>query len=205
MSVIGALHSRLGQEPRRRALAPALAALLPVQARVLDLGCGDGTLANQVVATRADVRMIGADTLTPAGCAIPVVRYDGGRLPFETGTFDVVLLVDVVHHSTHPLDVLAEAGRVARMAVVIKDHLADRVGARPVLRLMDWVGNARHGVALPYNYWTTREWRRAFDQLGWTVTMWRERLKLYPSLLAPFFEAGLHFLAVLRPAPPAGL
>ena len=200
MSLAATLHRRFAREPRTRALSAAVASLLPPGALTLDLGCGDGTLARRVMAARPDVRIVGVDTLTRGGCAVPVARYDGERLPFPAGRFDAVLLVDVVHHATHPRSLLAEAGRVARSAVVIKDHLADRVGARPLLRLMDWMGNARHGIALPYNYWTRADWRLAFADLGLKVAAWEERLGLYPRACAPLFETGLHFVALLHPA-----
>jgi len=64
---------------------------------------------------------------------------------------------------------------------------------------MDWVGNARFGVSLPHNYWRKGEWSAAFDDLGWTVTGWNERLGLYRPALRPVFEHGLHFMATLRP------
>jgi hypothetical protein len=85
--------------------------------------------------------------------------------------------------------------------VVIKDHLADRLGSRPLLGIMDWVGNARFGVSLPRHYWRKREWHAAFDDLGWTVTAWNEQLGLYARALRPVFEHGLHFVAALRPRP----
>ena len=200
MSLAASMHHRFGREPRSQALAAAIADLLPSGALTLDLGCGDGLLARRVIATRPDVRILGADTLIVHGCAVPVARYDGVRLPFPPKAFDVVLLVDVVHHAASPLALLAEAGRAARSAVLLKDHLADRFGARPVLRFMDWMGNARRGVALPYTYWRRADWQHAFADLHWSVAAWREDLDLYPGPLAPVFETGLHFMALLRPS-----
>ena len=52
---------------------------------------------------------------------------------------------------------LRETVRVARQVIVIKDHLLKGAFAYSTLRLMDWVGNARHDVALPYNYWTSAQ------------------------------------------------
>ena len=79
------------------------------------------------------------------------------------------MLVDVLHQTDDPMNLLREAVRVARQAIVIKDHLLQGAFAYPTLRFMDWVGNARHGVALPYNYWTPAEWHGAFDKLGLAV------------------------------------
>ena len=60
--------------------------------------------------------------------------------------------MDVLHHADDAAKVMAEAGRVARKHIIIKDHLTDGFLNEPVLKFMDYVGNKRHGVALPYYY-----------------------------------------------------
>ena len=62
-----------------------------------------------------------------------------------------------------PRQLLREAVRVARRGLLIKDHTLTGFLAGPTLRLMDRVGNQRHGVALPYNYWTQQQWLRNFE------------------------------------------
>ena len=64
-----------------------------------------------------------------------------------------MLFVEVLHHTTDPLALPRESSRVARDCIIIKDHHLDNLAAAAVLRFMDWMGNARHGVILPYNYW----------------------------------------------------
>ena len=70
---------------------------------------------------------------------------------------------------------------------------------------MDWVGNAGHGVRLPYNYLSRAQWQRLWAQTGLEVDRIEERLGLYPRPASWLFERGLHFIARLRPeeAPPA--
>jgi hypothetical protein len=70
--------------------------------------------------------------------------------------------------------------------------------ARPTLSLMDWVGNARHGVNLPYAYWTESQWEAAFHELGLRVSQRRDALALYPWPASLLFDRRLHFLAVLE-------
>jgi hypothetical protein len=55
--------------------------------------------------------------------------------------------------------------------------------AGATLRLMDWVPNAHHGVALPYIYWTRCEWDEVLGRLGLTVECWQPCLNLYPPRL----------------------
>jgi hypothetical protein len=93
---------------------------------------------------------------------------------------------------------LREAARVARQAVIIKDHTRDGLLAEPTLRFMDWIGNARHGVVLPYNYWRKEAWLKAFDDLDLRITSWNDRLNLYSPPLGLLFDRSLHFISRLE-------
>jgi hypothetical protein len=95
-------------------------------------------------------------------------------------------------------ELLREAQRVARRYVVIKDHRLDGLLAGPTLRFMDDVGNARHGVALPYNYWSHARWQQVFGELGLRVDSWEQQLGIYPWPASLLFGRGLHFIARLE-------
>jgi len=165
---------------------------------VLDVGSGDGRLAQLVANKRPDISIQGIDVRVRTDSAIHVETFNGTSIPYGEGSFDVVMLVDVLHHTADPMILLREAVRVARQVILIKDHLLKGVLAYSTLRLMDWVGNARHKVALPYNYWTPAEWNGAFDKLGLAVSSWESNLKLYPFPADLIFGRSLHFIAALR-------
>ena len=105
----------------------------------------------------------------------------------------------MVHHAEAPVELLAEARRVAARAVVLKDHLVEGPLAHQTLRLMDRTGNARYGVALPYAYWTRQRWLKVLEELELTPTEWTERLSIYPWPASLVFDRSLHFLARLEP------
>jgi hypothetical protein len=108
------------------------------------------------------------------------------------------MFIDVLHHTPDPMILLREALRVARHALVIKDHTLDGLLASPTLRLMDRVGNTRHGVALPHNYWPKHHWLEAFDSLGLRIGAWTTNLRLYPWPASLVFDRSLHFVARLE-------
>jgi SAM-dependent methyltransferase len=126
-----------------------------------------------------------------------VERFNGEVIPYEDASFDGVMFIDVLHHTQDPMVLLREATRVARKAVVIKDHTLEGLLAGPTLRAMDWIGNARYGVSLPYNYWTKREWLDAFNELEVEVGSWISNLGLYPWPAGYLFDRSLHFVARL--------
>lgn len=199
MGLIAPIHAKYVHGRRVKTLAKHLAALIPQQASVLDVGSGDGKLARLLLDIRPDLQLQGVDIMVRPQTQIPVIAYDGTHLPLEDHSVDVVTIIDVLHHTDDPLITMREALRVAKQAVLIKDHTCSGLFGRPILEFMDWVGNARHGVAIPGNYWTLQQWNDVFVQLGTSTTSWKTDLGLYPWWANWLFGYGLHFITSLTP------
>jgi 2-polyprenyl-6-hydroxyphenyl methylase/3-demethylubiquinone-9 3-methyltransferase len=118
MSIGTAVRARLGrfEQPVAEAyramfidlddLARQAGAVAPGARRILEIGCGDGSVADRVVRTHPHARYLGIDV-----SAAPGRRYTGApdRATFVTMTsgqlratepvpYDLVLVVDVLHH-----------------------------------------------------------------------------------------------------------
>src|SRR5437763_17176570 len=111
-SLVGILHDQFVFGRRTRILADSLATLIPRGARVLDVGCGDGTIDQLILARRPDISIEGIDPLVRAQARIPVRSFDGSNIPYPDRSFDVVMFVDVLHHTRDPRILLREAARV---------------------------------------------------------------------------------------------
>ena len=197
MGLIESIHGGYVHKRRISVLSDWCSSVIPSNSRVLDVGCGDGQLARLIAYKRPDISIQGIDVHIRDDAAIPVQVFDGKSIPYGKDSFDVVMFVDVLHHTRQPMTLLREAVRVATEGILIKDHLVQGMLAYPTLRFMDWVGNARHGVALPYNYWTLAEWHRAFDKLGFNIAAWESNLKLYPFPVDLLLGRSLHFIVQL--------
>jgi SAM-dependent methyltransferase len=124
---------------RHPCLATALAGLASGARTLLDVGTGDGTVGASVAALLGS-SIEGADKKPNPVAPFPVVRVDDEQLPFADASFDVVLLSDVLHHTRAPEKLLAEALRVADLAVVVKDHFAFGPWSERMLLALDVIG-----------------------------------------------------------------
>jgi SAM-dependent methyltransferase len=194
MNILDRIHGSRVFPRRVNRLKELLAAVIPAGSSVLDVGCGDGSLAALISEARPDLSITGLEVLKRPTTRIPVTLFDGEHIPFGDRSFDVVMFVDVLHHTLDPMVLLREAVRVARLGLVIKDHIAKGILAKTRLRFMDYVGNARHGVSLPYNYWTEKQWQAAQTELRMKPAILNRDLRLYPAPAEAVFGADLHFV-----------
>ncbi len=197
MNCIDFLHGRWIFKTRVARLSTLLASIIPRRAAVLDVGAGDGAIDSQLLDLRPDLQIRGIDVLVRPRTSIRVLAFDGQSIPFADKTFDAVMFIDVLHHTDNAAALIQEAGRVGR-SVIIKDHVREGLLAGPTLRLMDFVGNARFGVALPYNYWTRQQWAEVLGAARLAPSAWIDSLKLYAPPLTYLFDRRLHFLASLQ-------
>lgn len=198
MTLVDSVHGGLVHSRRVRVLAALAAGLVPQGARVLDVGTGDGRIAAALAANRPDVAVEGIDVLVRPDASIPVSSFDGRTIPRPTASVDVVTLFDVLHHADDPAALLAEASRVTRGCVILKDHVANGPLSRAILTFMDDVGNRRHGVALPHHYLNANEWSGLIARLRLTPASWEVGgLGLYPWPASVVFGGRLHVLARL--------
>lgn len=198
MNFLERLHQEHIRPRRARRLSELLASFIPAHSRVLDVGSGDGFLSHSIMQKNPQVDIVGIDILRMQNTFIPTALFDGKEIPFADAAFDIVMFVDVLHHSDNASVLLTEADRVAGKTILIKDHTCDGLLAHPTLRFMDYVGNFRHGVPLPYNYLSKHEWFVAFEHLGLKPHVWKQELGLYPWFINWLFGRSLHFIAALN-------
>ncbi len=164
-ALFSAHHHRV-HVPRVERVARALGAQIGSARSLLDIGCGDGTVARTIAAHVGAERVAGVDVKVRPSVAIEVVAYDGLHLPFPDGAFEAVVISDVLHHCHDPGAVLREALRVASKVVAVKDHFRFGWLSGKILLAMDLVGNAGPGVAVVGTYFSAREWAEMVADAG---------------------------------------
>ena len=160
-----------------------LAELVPVGARVLDLGCGDGAMLDYLQRERGctgyGVDLADANVMAcmKRGVSVLQLNLDKGLSMFEDASFDVVLQVDTLQHLRNAEVMLRETVRVGRIGVVAFTNFAhwpNRLGVlrgrMPVTRRLPYqwydTPNIRVGTHADFGILAHRNGLRVIDSFG---------------------------------------
>lgn len=161
----------------------AIAQLVPAGARVLDLGCGDGSLLAYLQAQRGcsgyGIEIDDANVLACVRKDVNVIQLnlDEGLAAFDDASFDVVLQIDTLQHLRNAEVMLRETARVGRIGIVAFPnfgHWPNRLsvlgGRMPVTRRLPYqwydTPNIRVGTYADFAVLAQRNGLRIQDSFG---------------------------------------
>ncbi len=130
--------------------------------KILDVGSGNGLVAHTLRKAGYDVTPLDVADLSYEESVKPVV-YDGQKMPFEDATFDVALLLTVLHHIDEPDAVLRETCRVAKRVIIIEDIYENKF-QKKLTFAMDSLVNWGY-AACPHTNKDDIEWRNTFQEM----------------------------------------
>ena len=139
-----------------RTTMDVIARLVPQGSRVLDLGCGDGALLEQLQRERGcsgyGVEIDDANVLACARRGVNVIQLnlDEGLSMFGDDSFDVVLQVDTLQNLRNAETMLVETARVGRTGIVAFPNFAHWPNRLSILR-----GRMPVTKRLPYQWYDT--------------------------------------------------
>ena len=139
-----------------KATMEALARLVPEGSRVLDLGCGDGSMLDYLQRSRGcsgyGIEIADANVLACVRRGVNVIQLnlDEGLAMFGDNSFDVVLQIDTLQHLRNAEVMLRETARVGRVGIIAFPNFAHWPNRLRVLR-----GRMPVTRRLPYQWYDT--------------------------------------------------
>lgn len=129
--------------------------LLPERGRVLEAGCGSGSLLRKLAAEFPEVHFVGIDPFVQEtrGENLEILRLRAEEVDKLPGWFHLIFSHHSLHHFSSPVEFLRKAGK--KLAVGGK------------ILVWDWDEGARTGI--PERYFSREELRRMTEEAGLRV------------------------------------
>lgn len=209
-------HKKLSHSSRIEILAHEFANLIKnlqtnekiLKPRILDVGCGDMTLAEQVekivgkcILKCADIHPCSQELKNQDVRWAKYTQFDGRNIPFDDDSVDFLIFSDVLHHVPDSLrtELLTSAARVSKY-ILIKDHFEYGWFSRQALRAMDWVGNYSYGISIPEKYFDRHSFNETLSSANLHADKICTGLDLYNHLplVRNVLNRDWHFFAICQ-------
>ena len=149
---------------------------------VIDVGSGNCFIAKRLIhggkkVTSVDIK---DQSLEPS---VQVTVFDGKTLPFGNKSFDVGLLLTVMHHTPSPEKIFREVARVSREILVIETSYRN-IFEKFFIVLFDSLLNGQ--LKFYWNsYRSDSDWKNFFHKEGYTVVKTEQYIDMQG---APYFH-----------------
>lgn len=149
---------------------------------IIDIGAAFCMIDEELMRRNYNVKSVDIVDMSLTPHVKPII-YDGKRLPFKDNSFDVALLLTVLHHTPNPQLILKEASRVARKIIIMED-VFDSALQKYMTFAMDSIVNLEF-INHPHTNKTKKGWLKTFNSLNLhLVTLSEARFwKLFNSVL----------------------
>ncbi len=159
---------------------------IPEKSRILDLGGGWG-FYDKPLRERGHEHLV-LDVVKPGYQKAPVVLYDGSKIPFPDLSFDVTLLVTMLHHVPDPEALIREVRRVTCQKIVVVEDLYHHELGRFWTICRDRILNMEF-LDHPHQFRKKDEWTALFRGQGFELESFN---KLYTWLAGFRILNGLY-------------
>ncbi len=132
--------------------------------KILDIGTGNGGLCLALRQDGFEIQPLDVANLS----YFPEVQaqiYDGTRIPFADKSFGTSLMITMLHHTSEPEKIIAEAIRVTNGRLVIMEDIYRNSMQRGLTYFMDSLVNLEF-EGHPHTNKTDAEWQALFEEKG---------------------------------------
>lgn len=169
---------------------------LPKQScNLLDIGAADGHFSLMLKTKYPNLNITCVEVIKRDIQHLPIIYYDGEKLPFEAKSFDLTILINVLHHTPCPKELLKEAIRVSKNAVIIKDHYANNIFDKITLFIMEHLNpNSKMLLKRGLIFYSKKQWQNVFNELNLKCDLKLEKFESYGRFWDIFFGRKMHFI-----------
>lgn len=150
----------------KKRLAKAIASLCEDNSYILDFGCDDGSTADMIMKINPSLKIVGIDIQSNRISKIPRKIYNGNKIPYPDNTFDIVMSLNVLHHTKDILRHVKEMKRVSKKYLLIKDNMVFGPFSKSLICFTDYISNVPYGIKCVFNFLSSEQWNKIFKSVN---------------------------------------
>jgi ubiquinone/menaquinone biosynthesis C-methylase UbiE len=129
---------------------------------ILDVGTGSGQFAQLLQEKEFQIQAVDIVDKTNATLNTPRI-YDGKKFPFESNSFEVGMLITVLHHCPKPEKVFEEVVRVSSKRIFILEDVYSNTLMKYLTWFADSIANFEF-IGHPHTNKSETEWEALFKE-----------------------------------------
>ena len=166
---------------------------------ILDYGCGSMEISKKLEEKNYIKSIVGSDIFNHSYKSKKLTYINNGRLFKENQKFDVIFVVDVLHHvginNAHKiLDKLSKLSKI----IIVKDHFEHGFFSRQLLRFVDFYANYGYGVDVPKKYFNKNQWKKTLIKSNSKEIFRKNSFQQHDGLFNLILNKKHHFVSMIK-------
>ncbi len=167
--------------------------------KILDFGCGSMEISKKLKDKNYVGQIVGSDIFKHKFKSSKMVYVDNDELFKIKEKFDVIFMVDVLHHVG-----IEDAHKIIKKLfklsnnIIIKDHFEHSFFSRHLLRFVDFYANYGYGVNVPKKYFDEVSWSKTLIKSNCKEIFHKKNFQQHDGLFNFILNKKHHFVSVVK-------
>lgn len=156
---------------RAKFLGKLISPYIPKNCTVLDVGCGNMLVSKYLNKFNKSLPT-GLDVINMNLTNLPHKIYNGKNIPYPDKSFDVSLLMGVLHHCQNPESLLLETKRATKQKIVLFEDVYFNPLEKIWVKIRDITGNIPEEPHMNFSlkFHDTKEWEQIFKRSNLNIS-----------------------------------
>ena len=169
------------------------------QLKILDFGCGSMEISKKLETKNYVKSIVGSDIFNHTYKSQKLVYINYERLFKENEKFDIIFIVDVLHHIgiDDAYKTLRKLSNLSKV-IIVKDHFEYGFFSRQLLRFVDFYANYGYGVNVPKKYFNKISWKKNLIKSNFKEMLHYKNFQQHDGLFNFILNKKHHFISVIK-------
>lgn len=148
---------------------------IPSKSSIIDVGTGSGQFAALLQEKGFEVTAVDVVNKSNSDQIVPII-YDGKKLPFKANSFNIGMLITVLHHCQNPELVFKEVCKISKDRIFVLEDVYNNLFMKYLTWLADSIANFEF-IGHPHTNKSEKDWEILFSNLNLSL-IYKKKVKI---------------------------